>query len=78
MPTQDVGGAELFYTWFFAGLPVPRLVRTQRHTLVDIIILAVCATLGNANGQADIERFSKAKLDFFRIVPGLAQRYPLA
>ncbi len=63
MPTQDV--AELF-TPFFAGLTDPRLERTQRHTLLDIIILAVCATLGNANGWADIERFSKAKLDFFR------------
>ena len=63
MPTQDV--AELF-TPFFAGLTDPRLERTQRHTLLDIIILAVCATLGNANGWADIERFGKAKLDFFR------------
>ncbi len=62
MPTQDV--AELF-TPFFAGAPDPRLERTQRHTLLDIIILAVYAPLGNANGWADIERFSKAKLDFF-------------
>jgi predicted transposase YbfD/YdcC len=31
-----------------------------------MVILAVCATLGNADGWADIERFSKAKLDFFR------------
>ena len=34
--------------------------------LPDIIILAVCATLGNANGWADIERFGNAKIDFFR------------
>ncbi len=63
MPTHDV--AELF-TPFFADLTDPRLERTKRHTLLDIIVLAVCATLGNADGWADIERFGKAKLDFFR------------
>ncbi len=73
MPTQDV--AELF-TPFFAGLTDPRLERTQRHTLLDIIILAVCATLGNANGWADIERFSKAKLDFFRTFLDLPNGIP--
>ena len=63
MPNQNT--AELF-TPFFENLTDPRLERTKRHALLDIIILAVCATLGNANGWADIERFGKAKLDFFR------------
>jgi hypothetical protein len=40
--------------------------RTRRHALLDIIILVLCATLGNADGWADIERFAKPKLDFFR------------
>ncbi len=64
------------FTPFFAGLTDPRLERTQRHTLLDIIILAVCATLGNANGWADIERFSKAKLDFFRTFLDLPNGIP--
>src|SRR5438876_11661541 len=51
---------------FFVNLTDPRLNRSKRHTLLDIIIVAVCATLGNANGWADIERFGKTKLDFFR------------
>lgn len=63
MPTRDT--LELFAP-FFENLTDPRLQRTKRHSLLDIIILAVCATLGNANGWADIERFGKAKLDFFR------------
>ncbi len=63
MPTPKT--RELF-TPFFENLTDPRLNRTKRHALLDIIILAVCATLGNANGWADIERFGKAKLDFFR------------
>jgi predicted transposase YbfD/YdcC len=63
MPARDA--VELFAP-FFENLTDPRLERTKRHSLLDIMILAVCATLGNANGWADIERFGKAKLDFFR------------
>ena len=63
MPTHDA--LELFAP-FFATLTDPRVDRTKRHSLLEILIVAVCATLGNANGWADIERFGKAKLDFFR------------
>src|SRR5271156_4144159 len=56
---------ELF-TPFFVNLTDPRVDRSKRHSLLDILILAVCATIGNADGWADIERFGKAKLDFFR------------
>jgi predicted transposase YbfD/YdcC len=63
MPTRDT--LELFAP-FFVKLTDPRRERSKRHALLDMIILAVCATLGNANGWADIERFAKAKLDFFR------------
>jgi hypothetical protein len=50
---------------FFGKLTDPRIERTKRHTLLDIFILALCATLGGANGWVDIERFGRAKLDFF-------------
>src|SRR5262245_19062280 len=63
MPSPQL--AELF-TPFFGNLTDPRIERTRRHALLDIFILALCATLGGANGWADIERFGKAKLDFFR------------
>jgi len=63
MPRPDP--LELFAP-FFENLTDPRMERTKRHALLDIIILAVCATLGNADGWADIERFGNAKLDFFR------------
>jgi predicted transposase YbfD/YdcC len=56
---------ELF-TPYFANLVDPRVERTKQHNLLDMFILALCATLGGANGWADIERFGKAKLDFFR------------
>ena len=63
MPTRDT--LELFVP-FFEDLTDPRMERTKRHALLDILILAVCATLGNADGWADIERFGRTKCDFFR------------
>lgn len=51
---------------FFVNLTDPRLDRSKRHTLLNIIILAVCGTLGGADGWADIERFGRAKVGFFR------------
>jgi predicted transposase YbfD/YdcC len=51
---------------FFVNLTDPRVDRSKRHALLNIIILAVCGTLGGADGWADIERFGRAKLDFFR------------
>jgi predicted transposase YbfD/YdcC len=43
----------------------PRLDRTKRHELLDILVLAVCGTLGGAHGWADIARFATAKRAFF-------------
>jgi predicted transposase YbfD/YdcC len=54
------------FTPFFGDLTDPRIARTKRHALLDIFILALCSILGGANGWADVERFGKAKLDFFR------------
>src|SRR5260370_15019289 len=73
MPNPNV--LELFAP-FFANLTDPRLERSQRHALLDIIILAVCGTLGNANGWADIERFGKAKSAFFRTFLALPNGIP--
>jgi predicted transposase YbfD/YdcC len=56
---------ELF-TPFFENLTDPRLNRTKRHSLLNIIVLAVCGTLAGADGWAEIERYGRAKLDFFR------------
>lgn len=63
MPSTKL--AELF-TPFFGNLADPRVERTKRHNLLDMFILALCATIGGANGWADIARFGNAKLDFFR------------
>jgi predicted transposase YbfD/YdcC len=50
----------------FANLTDPRMERTRRHVLQDILVLALCGMIANANSWVDIERFGKAKLSFLR------------
>lgn len=45
----------------FGALPDPRVARARRHALLDIVMIAVCATLCGADTWVDIERFGKAK-----------------
>ena len=50
----------------FANLTDPRMARTRRHVLQDILVVALCGMIANANTWVDIERFGKAKLFFLR------------
>lgn len=50
----------------FENLTDPRVERTRRHVLQDILVIALCAMIANANTWVDIERFGKTKLDFLR------------
>jgi predicted transposase YbfD/YdcC len=45
----------------FENLTDPRIERTKRHNLLDIIFIALCATICGAEGYADIERFGQMK-----------------
>jgi hypothetical protein len=40
----------------FAELQAPRLPRTRRHVLQDIVLIAMAAILRGAEGWDDIER----------------------
>src|SRR5438876_9961116 len=50
----------------FENLTDPRMQRTRRHVLHDILVIALCAMIANANTWVDIERYGKTKLDFLR------------
>jgi predicted transposase YbfD/YdcC len=50
----------------FAQVEDPRVERTKRHRLREIIILAICGVICGAEGWVDIEEFGKAKEAFFR------------
>jgi hypothetical protein len=49
----------------FRQVEDPRVERTKRHRLRDIIILAICGVLCGADGWVEIEEFGKAKEAFF-------------
>jgi predicted transposase YbfD/YdcC len=50
----------------FGGLQDPRIERTKRHLLVDIVCLSICAVIAGAEGWEDIEEFGKQKADWLR------------
>src|ERR1700732_5191369 len=45
----------------FAILEDPRLDRTKRHNLLDIIFIALCAVVSGANDCVAMEKFGKTK-----------------
>lgn len=45
----------------FAEVEDPRIERTKRHSLRDILIIAVCATICGADGWVEIEEWGLAK-----------------
>jgi hypothetical protein len=49
----------------FAQVEDPRMERTKRHRLRDIILLAICGVLCGAEGWVEIEEFGNAKKTFF-------------
>jgi predicted transposase YbfD/YdcC len=45
----------------FAPVEDPRVERTKRHKLLDILIIAICGVICGAEGWVEIEEFGKAK-----------------
>lgn len=50
----------------FEGLPDPRIDRTRRHKLVDILVIGLCGLLTGGEGFADMERFGRLRLDWLK------------
>src|SRR5437870_6514124 len=50
----------------FAALPDPRIDRTKRHQLLDIIAIAICAVICGADSWVEVEWFGQAKLPWLR------------
>lgn len=55
-----------FITQYFGTLEEPRVKRTRRHELTDIVTLAVCAIVGGADSWVDVALFGKSKLAWFK------------
>ncbi len=50
----------------FGDLTDPRVDRTKRHKLIDILVIAICAIIAGADNWEDVEEFGKARLEWFR------------
>jgi predicted transposase YbfD/YdcC len=50
----------------FVDLPDPRVERTKHHLLLDILGIALCATLAGAETYVAIEQFGRAKIDWLK------------
>lgn len=46
-------------------IPNPRVKRTLRHELMDILVIALCAVIGGADDWVSVVQFGKAKIDWF-------------
>jgi predicted transposase YbfD/YdcC len=60
----------------FAGIEDPRMDRTKRHQLEDIILIAILAVICGAEGWVDIEAFGKAKEEWLKTFLALPNGIP--
>ena len=51
---------------YFAALEDPRIDRTKRHQLLDIVTIALCGTICGADSWVDIELFGNCKEEWFK------------
>jgi predicted transposase YbfD/YdcC len=50
----------------FEALQDPRVERTRRHRLMDIVIISVLSVVAGADGWSDIVQFAEDRLDWFK------------
>lgn len=60
----------------FAEIDDPRVERTKRHSLSDVLTLAVLAVIAGAEGWEDIEEFGHSKCDWLKRCLPLANGIP--
>lgn len=68
--------ADLTFTRYFADLPDPRVQRTRKHRLDDILVLTLCAVVCGADSFEEVERFGTARHDWLKRVLTLPHGIP--
>jgi predicted transposase YbfD/YdcC len=58
--------SEINFVSYFADLPDPRVNRTKKHRLDDILAVALCAVISGADSFEEIERFGEAREQWLR------------
>lgn len=59
---------------YFAGLEDPRVDRTKRYPLIEVVTIALCAVICGAEGWEDMESFGRAREAWLRERLGLELR----
>lgn len=62
----------------FASLQDPRVERTKRHALMDIVVIAILAVIAGADGWDDIELFGDARCGWLKTFLKLGSGVPCA
>ncbi|MGH6640216.1 MAG: ISAs1 family transposase [Polaromonas sp.] len=60
----------------FSEVPDPRVLRTQRHELLDIFAMALCAVIGGADHWTEVVEFAQARQPWFSTFLKLANGIP--
>ncbi len=50
----------------FAEVPDPRMMRTRRHGLLDMLAMSVCAVIGGADCWTEVVSFARARRGWFK------------
>ena len=60
----------------FRDLDDPRIERSKRHQLLDIVAIAICAVICGADSWVYVEMFGKSKEEWFRTFLDLPNGIP--
>ena len=60
----------------FADLEDPRVERTRRHQLIDIITISICAVICGADTWVDIESYGRSKYEWLKKILELPNGIP--
>ena len=59
-----IGEIQTNLSSYFSELKDPRVKRTKKHLLTDILVIAILAVIGGAEGWEDIENYGIAKQEW--------------
>jgi predicted transposase YbfD/YdcC len=71
MPRQDVS-----FIRHFADLPDPRLDRTKRHPLIDVLAITLCATVAGADSFEQVAKFGVKRVEWLKTFLALPNGIP--
>ena len=60
----------------FSKIIDPRIDRSKRHNLIDIIVIAICAIICGADGWEGMETYGEAKYDWLKTIIELPNGIP--